>query len=1243
MDNKKNKIMTMVFIISMLVLVVSTTYAFFAPQAGGTTSTNAIVTSNTTDLLTFSINRDISFTVTQADFAENGNNQSGDATATATLTPNNKNGAATMNYYLYLNIESNSMEYSSQNTNQLPELMLQVFDDNNELVTISSLGEQVTVKGVTGYDITGVSGLITILDNHAISASNNIAAIENWRIVVTLINLDVNQNDNTGKEVSAKIIIQKDDIFDNNKIASNLVATIEDSGLIKEYRGDGYYHDENDYDSLNPFFTRPIYYWDASTTAKEYEIYEKWNVVFADSCWQAIRTTDNGGIKLLYNGEPTIENDYESGDTIYYCGPNRTSNAGLDTRANISFAGDYYYGTSFNWNPDLRVFSLVGAGDSPITLNATNYSNLLGKFTCKLATSDGTCATIYYIDEYIDGSNAYAISLKGISYNDNIGSSSFNSGYLKGVNYMSNEDIAPFSELLYVDKSILDSDSFNVLNTYTSFMDLISFIGANGSTEYSYNPDTKYYQLINDVIVVSRSEGSTLILDDAIGKYVCSGNGVKKCKSLIYFIALEPNNFYYRNGTNGVDPGENFIIKIGTSITNNQDGTYTINDSTNYQAFNWYNDYSSLNPSANSYFFCKDYTTTTCSYADIRIIRSVTNTSINYYAINSTYASYGKYLVANSINDNQDGTFTFVNPTTVNTISWFKEKGNTSDKFICLTGDIICNSENIVKVTSTTNVNAKGYSPYRKLKLSNSVNYRNGSYEIDMNDANSKSIWDFSLSEAKDSIKNAHYVCLNADNKISFNTTSCQNVGYIYRVYSDFILYINLQNGKYVNTNTFNELYQEDNNILWSVLYSQSRTNDSYVKETIDNWYKVKMLNYTTYVDGDEIYCNDKITSNGYGSWNLNATSMENDISFNSDNANINCINKIDSYSVNDSTNGNGLLTYPVGLVNLNEMNIIMNNRSSGFLTASSNSYWTLTPKRFVSTSSINAFIASIPMSDYSSTYVFNATSSNSVRPVIALKPSAVNYYRGDGSVNDPYVIEVGNNILVKELNVKASKNSEIAGKEVRIYHTNDSLYTITSFKINGVTMNGNSFIMPDENVTITDVSYTKDGYSIINNNDDIIVPSYAKPNDVITLKSDIYVIKEFKLNGETVRGNSFTMPNENAVITEIVTDDCDIVEIESHIPIPSSTSSKTYFEHTYEGATSITIDLTLQTSYSSNYLSIINSTGTSTKKNNYSSRLLVNKTITIPNNYIKIVWYLGSSAYTNAYGFKARIIPNYN
>ena len=266
MDNKKNKIMTMVFMVSILILVISTTYAFFAPQQGGTTSTNATVTSNTTDLLTFSINRDISFTVTQNDFQENGQNQSGDATATATLIPNNKTGSATMNYYLYLNIESNPTVYSSTNTNHDPELMLQVFDDNNQLVTLTGLGTQKTIKGVTGYDITGVEGLGALLANHAISASNNTATIENWRIVITLINLDVNQNDNTGKEISAEIIMQKDELsleFTGTIYRYHYATAFNNHTIAPEMSNVWCY--KRDTDCINPYATQATCeYWGAT-------------------------------------------------------------------------------------------------------------------------------------------------------------------------------------------------------------------------------------------------------------------------------------------------------------------------------------------------------------------------------------------------------------------------------------------------------------------------------------------------------------------------------------------------------------------------------------------------------------------------------------------------------------------------------------------------------------------------------------------------------------------------------------------------------------------------------------------------------------------------------------------------------------------------------------------------------------------------------------------------------------------
>ncbi len=248
MTNKNNKVLTIVAIFFLLVMIIGATYAFFEAAGGDATSEDTIVTSNTTDLLTFSINQDISFTVTQAAFGIGGQNQSGEATATAILTPNNKTGAATMNYYMYLNITDNPTVYSSTNTNHDPELMLQVFDGNNQLVTLTGLGTQKTIKGVTGYDITGVTGLKTLLNNHAISATNNTTTTENWRVVITLINLDVDQNDNTGKTISAELIIRKGKMVDPaTDIVGALAAkyNLSEPANITLPNGYIYYHGEN--------------------------------------------------------------------------------------------------------------------------------------------------------------------------------------------------------------------------------------------------------------------------------------------------------------------------------------------------------------------------------------------------------------------------------------------------------------------------------------------------------------------------------------------------------------------------------------------------------------------------------------------------------------------------------------------------------------------------------------------------------------------------------------------------------------------------------------------------------------------------------------------------------------------------------------------------------------------------------------------------------------------------------------
>ena len=280
MNNKKNTIITIIAIVSLLIMLVSATYAFFQAQGGDTVTRNVNVLTHTVDTLSFSVSNDISIEADQFNFTRGGNNLSSEATATAVLTPNSKTGTATDNYFVYLDITDNEFEYSAANIHDKPELLLQVFTPSpehwcivessestgehyelclvdptqNDIVNIINNGNEyieteedcqyylglledylesqsvefwgtITCEqrneiqlelndreinyNYYGYDITEETGIIKILDGHEISASNNQTTIETYRVVITLINHNFNQNDISGKSFNANIIVRK--------------------------------------------------------------------------------------------------------------------------------------------------------------------------------------------------------------------------------------------------------------------------------------------------------------------------------------------------------------------------------------------------------------------------------------------------------------------------------------------------------------------------------------------------------------------------------------------------------------------------------------------------------------------------------------------------------------------------------------------------------------------------------------------------------------------------------------------------------------------------------------------------------------------------------------------------------------------------------------------------------------------------------------------------------------------------
>ena len=145
------------------------------------------------------------------------------------LTANNATNTATRNYYLYLNITSNDFIYTvDENT---PELILTITDpEGNPVTSISGLSYKenvtTTVTGgesqiINGFDITTQTGLITIADNYEITATNT-STTQEW---VTLVNLDSDQEENTGKTFEASLIIREDSPIGITEVSTSNITT----------------------------------------------------------------------------------------------------------------------------------------------------------------------------------------------------------------------------------------------------------------------------------------------------------------------------------------------------------------------------------------------------------------------------------------------------------------------------------------------------------------------------------------------------------------------------------------------------------------------------------------------------------------------------------------------------------------------------------------------------------------------------------------------------------------------------------------------------------------------------------------------------------------------------------------------------------------------------------------------------------------------------------------------------------
>ena len=188
---------------------------------------------------------------------------------------------------------------------------------------------------------------------------------------------------------------------------------------------------------------------------------------------------------------------------------------------------------------------------------------------------------------------------------------------------------------------------------------------------------------------------------------------------------------------------------------------------------------------------------------------------------------------------------------------------------------------------------------------------------------------------------------------------------------------------------------------------AQTNTNDSDIKAYLDNWYEEHLsgTEYESYI-ADTLFCNYRSlgsnTSSSYNQLGYGVETTKYRWDSSSNGIRLTCSNQNDRFTVDDEETGNGDLTYPIGLVNTDEVYLVggHNYTNYGYYLYTGNEYWTMSPNYFTGSNATVRFV-------YSNSYAsdnYYVGSSSGVRPVINLKANSLT--SGDGTANNPYVVE---------------------------------------------------------------------------------------------------------------------------------------------------------------------------------------------------------------------------------------------
>ena len=252
MEKINGRKLSLIFIFILILLVIALlvgkfTYSYLGPTISDDLETQGEVTASG-DTLIFTKGNNLSLSATTDNFTTGGTNLTSTTNPKVKLVASTKTNQADATYYVGVLIKNNTYVYTT--SGNTPELILTIKDEKGNNVTSGVDGlTYVTSGGVSGFDVTGKTGLFNIKTDYPISTTSSSAGTTHtWTFTLTFVNLGTDQSENENASMDLDIYLQKTkvpstlaDVCTSGVNLADCIVTLNDKSTSSV--SNIYYHD----------------------------------------------------------------------------------------------------------------------------------------------------------------------------------------------------------------------------------------------------------------------------------------------------------------------------------------------------------------------------------------------------------------------------------------------------------------------------------------------------------------------------------------------------------------------------------------------------------------------------------------------------------------------------------------------------------------------------------------------------------------------------------------------------------------------------------------------------------------------------------------------------------------------------------------------------------------------------------------------------------------------------------------